>query len=171
MLKFLYLVFLTLYLDFWVLGGSKTQLGWSKSEIKLLRVGLYLKNKYFYLDSKDRGCLTCCIYWNPFSGLNFQVETWRMDVGTRLASNYYKFFVFIVLTSLYLFFIFYTCLSIFCVWFYFHYKSTHSIHHLSTLLKSINLKNFKKTQFTPSLWLHIWATSGIRAWYSSPCLI
>ena len=90
MLNFLYSIFLKLYLDFWVLGGFKTRLDWSEPWIRLLRVGLYPKNKCSCLDSKDRS-VWCVVTLNPFSGLNFQVGTWRVDVGVKLTSNHYKF--------------------------------------------------------------------------------
>ena len=126
MLNFLYPIFLKLYLGFWVLGGCKTRLGWSEPWIKLLRIGLYLKNKYSYLDSKGLRCLTWCNPLNPFSKLISQVGTWGVNVGAKLESNHYKFFMFVVLTSLYLFFIPYTCNVIIYVWIYFYWKSIFS---------------------------------------------
>ena len=106
---------------FW--GVSK--LDWIDSNLESDCWGLACtqKNKYSYLDSKDRRCPIWYIPLNLFSRLNFQVETWGVDVGARLIPNHYKFSVFVVLASLYLFFVPYNCNLIICVWIYFYWKS------------------------------------------------
>ena len=78
-----------------------------------------------------RGAIHCY----PFIGLHSQVETWRVDVGERLAPNHYKSFVFVVFASLFLFFVLITCLLLIYVWFYFYCKLIYFTLHLGTLLK------------------------------------